>query len=193
MPLQLIRRGGSANYYLRGTIRGQSVFETTGTDNLEAAEAIKIKREAQLLDQSIFGSGATVTFAEAAVSYLDDGGEARFLGRYDENGEKWTLLIGHFGNTPIGKINQPEVDSAARKICPNAGPATRKRHIYVPLCAVLNHAARKGWCPRPMIVHPRVKEAQTRWASPEYLGRLVAVCAPPLRRLVVLMAYTGVR
>ena len=42
------------------------VFETTRTDDRATAEAIKAKRENELLERSVFGSGATVSFLEAA-------------------------------------------------------------------------------------------------------------------------------
>lgn len=193
MPLKLVRRGKSPNYYLRGTVRGISVFETTGTNDLKAAEAIRIKREHDVLDRSIFGVAATATFAEAAVSYLEEGGEPRFLGAYDEETGEWSLLIGHFGNTVVGKIKQADVDIAALAIYPNAQAATRKRQVYVPVSAVLRHAARKGWCPLPSFKHPRVKRSVTKWSTPERLGQLLPHCPPKLRRLVVFLTYTGAR
>jgi integrase len=193
MPLKLVRRGRSPNYYLRGTVRGISVFETAGTDDRKAAEAIRIKREGELLNRSIFGAEATVTFAEAAVSYLEEGGEARFLGQYDEKVGEWSLLIGHFGSTIVGKIKQAEVDTAAMAIYPDAQAATRKRQVYVPVSAVLRHAARKGWCAMPSFRHPKVKQPVTKWSTPERLGKLLDHCSPKLRRLVVFLTYTGAR
>lgn len=194
MPLKLVRYSErSPHWYIRGTVRGEDFFETTGTDNRGAAEAILIKRQSQILDRSIFGPSATVTFAEAALSYIEEGGEKRFIGRFDERANKWTLLIGHFGTTPIASIGQAEVDSAAARICPTAGPATRKRQIYVPVCAVLNHAAKKKWASRPAIVHPRVKQLPAQWAKPEWVAKLLPCCAPHLRRFVVISVYAGAR
>ena len=194
MPLKLVRRRRSPNYYLRGTVRGQSIFEATGTNDPLAADVIRIKRENELLQRSVFGPAATVTFAEAAVSYLGDGGgEARFLGKYDEETKEWTLLIGHFGNTPIAKIGQAEVDAASAQLYPDAKAATRKRQVYIPMSAVLRHAARKGWCATPMLQHPRVKQPVTRWSTPERLDKLLPHCTPKLRRLVVFLTYTGAR
>jgi hypothetical protein len=95
MALKLLLRNGI--YYVRGTVRGTSVYETTGTSDENAAEEIRIKREAQLLEDSIHGRKATVSFAEAASSYLDSGGSPRFLGEYDERTKRWSGLIGHFG------------------------------------------------------------------------------------------------
>ena len=37
------------------------VFESTGADNKKAVEAIRIKREARLLDDSVYGKKASVT------------------------------------------------------------------------------------------------------------------------------------
>lgn len=194
MPLKLVKYPQrSPLWYLRGTIRGQTVFETTGTDDRAAAEILRIKRESELLERSVLGPLATVTFAEAALSYLESGGEARFLGRYDDKKGEWTLLLGHFGTTPLRQISQTEVDDAAFKLLPKAGPATRKRHVYGPVCAVLNHAAKRRWCNPPVIEHPKVPLAQTRYSTPERLAKLLPHCRSNLRRLVVTMVYTGAR
>ena len=106
---------------------------------------------------------------------------------------EWTLLIGYFGNTTVGKINQAEVDAAALALYPKGKPATRKRHVYAPMSAVLRHAARKGWCSVPTFHHPKVKPPVTKWSTPERLERLLPYCTPKLRRLVVFLTYTGAR
>jgi integrase len=193
MPLKLVRRKGSPQWYIRGSVRGQAAFETTGTDDRAAAEAIRIKRESQLLDRSVFGSGASLTFLEAAVSYIAEGGESRFLGREDPETGEWSLLIGRFMRRALGGIGQAEIDDAALALYPNAKPATRKRCVYVPMCSVLNHAARKGWIARPMISHPKVKSPVTVWSTPERLTKLLPHLKPRERRLVLFMAYTGAR
>lgn len=194
MPLKLKRYPKrSPHWYLRGTVRSQNVYETTGTDDAKAADDIRIKRENGILERSIFGPGADLTFAEAAVSYLEAGGEARYLGAFHQKTGKWTLLIGHFGSVQIVTIGQSEADAAAKKLLPMAGNATRKRQIYIPLCAVLNHAQRKGWGKAPKITHPKVREPVTKWATPDWMGKLLPHCAPRLRRLVLSLAYTGAR
>ena len=53
MPLKVVRHSKSSNLYLRGTVRGIQVYETTGTDREELAEEIRIKREVELLYQVI--------------------------------------------------------------------------------------------------------------------------------------------
>lgn len=194
MPLKLKRYAARGpNWYLRGTIRGIRVFETTGTDDRKAADAIRIGRESAILQRTVFGPGASVTFAEAAASYLEQGGEARFLGREDPVTGKWSGLIGHFLTTPLADIGQAEADEAAGKIYAGTSAATRKRQAYAPLIAVLNHAAAREWLKPPRIRAPKVKERSVEWASPDYVKALLPHCAPRLRRFVVLIVYTGAR
>ena len=183
----------SEHWYIRGTVRGQNIFETTGTDDRAAAEACRIKREKELLDRSVFGAGATIGFHEAASSYLAAGGESRFLGFEDSATGKWSLLIGHFGGKPVASIGQPEADAAAIKLYPNAGNATRKRHVYVPLCAVLNHAAEKWELRLRKVRHPQVKTPPVEWAPPENVRKLLPMCSPQMRRFVMVIVYTGAR
>lgn len=194
MPLKLKRYAARGpNWYLRGTVRGIHIFETTGTNDRQAAEALRIKREAAILNRSVFGAGPTVTFAEAALSYLDQGGEARFLGSEDPKTGKWSGLIGHFMSTPISAIGQQEADEAAGKLYPGTAAATRKRQAYSPLIAVLKHAGKRKWLNPPIIEAPKVKETQPEWATPGYVSKLLPHCTPRLRRFVVLIVYTGAR
>jgi hypothetical protein len=96
MSLRLIRRPKSPNWVMRGTIRGIRIEESTGTGNRKLAEEIRAKREAELLAQSVYGRGATATFAEAALSYLENSGNKRFLAK----------VLRYFGTTPLAKIDQ---------------------------------------------------------------------------------------
>lgn len=173
----------SASFYIRGTVRGQAVFETTGTDDRDAADALRIKREAELLQRSVFGPGASVTFLEAAVSYLEAGGEKRFIPK----------LVDELGKLHLSQINQEVADNVARKLYPNAGPATRKRHAYVPLCAVLHHASRRQWCSVPSITHPSVPLPETKWSTVDRVNKLLPHCRPQLRRFILMSVYTGAR
>lgn len=189
MPLKLKRyKSRGSNWYLRGTVRGQVVFETTGTDNAKAAEAIRIKREAALLERSVFGRGATLTFLEAAVDYLDDGGEPQFLGTLDEETGEWNGLIGRFARTPIDRIDQAEIDLAARELYPSAKPATRKRQVHVPVSAVLKHSGRDF-----RIRHPKVKRAELKFSTPTRLEKLLPACSEDLRRAILFLVYEGPR
>lgn len=189
MALTIVRRPKSPNWIIRGTVRGIRIEETTGTSNKEAAEALRIQRENELLTESIYGKKATVTFAVAALDYVEhggrngDGGETRFL----------QPLVDHFSTALLRDIEQDAIDVAAKKLFPKAGPATRNRQVYGPMAAILRHAARKGWCPVPTLKRPGQPPGKLRWLRPTEAERLIAACAHHLRPLVVFMIYTGAR
>ena len=100
MPIRLVRRTKSPNWIIRGTLRGIRIEESTGTDSKKVAEEIRAKREAEILAQSVYGRRATATFAQAALSYLENGGNKRFLDK----------VISYFGTTALAKIGQDAID-----------------------------------------------------------------------------------
>lgn len=194
MPLKLFRREGTPNIYLRGSVRGQRVFETTGTDDEEAAEAIRIQREGELLQRSVFGASACVTFGQAVISYLTAGGENRFLGTFNAKERKGTLIVGELADDQLSAIDQERVDQVAAKLYPNCGAATLVRQVYSPIAAVLNHAARKKWCARPMISRPRIPKTETTYSTPTRFEQLLPHCMSRNMRLFVhALVYTGER
>lgn len=183
MPLELLKRHGSRNWYMRGTVRGIPVDRSTKTDNRDAADAIRIKEENRLLDRSVHGERATVTFLEAAVLYMRSGGERRFL----------QPLIDHFAGRRIAEIEQGDADAAARALYPGRSPATLNRHVYTPISAVLAFAARRNWCEARRFDRPKQPKGRVRWITPAEADRLVECGAKHLRPLVTFLLATGAR
>lgn len=183
--LKLTKRHGSPNYYLRGTIRGISVDESTGIDtgNTKAANEYKAKREAELLEESIHGKRAVATFSQAALSYIEAGGETKFL----------EPIITHFGTMKLSAIGQHEIDTAARKLYPKHATSTMNRQAYTPISAVLRHAAKRGWCSQLMLERPDDPPPRVRWLTTEEANRLIDECSSWLRPLVIFLLYTGAR
>ena len=72
MSLKISRRHGTAVWYIRGTVRGVSVDESTKVTDKEQAEAIRAKREWEIITRQIGGARVTATFLEAAVSYMEN-------------------------------------------------------------------------------------------------------------------------
>lgn len=173
----------SLNWYMRGTVRGKRIYESTKTDNEKLAEEIRANREVELLTESVYGAAATATFAHAALSYIEQGGSKRHL--HD--------IIEYFAKTNLAKINQDAIDRGARKLYPDVSVATRVRQFYVPVSAVLNHAAKRGWCPKLIIQHQKLPKGRVRWLKPAEANRLVASCADHLKPLVTFLIYVGAR
>jgi integrase len=183
MPLKLIRRPRSPFWYIRGSIRGVNVIESTGLVDETAAQDVLTLRAAEILQESIHGPSVVRSFADAAHSYMAAGGERTHL----------NPIIAHFGLRKLSAIGQDEIDAAAAKLKPHAGPATRNRHVYTPISAVLHHAAGKRWCAEPVIARPKEPKGRVRWISFDEAELLIGAAAPHIRPLVIFLLSTGAR
>lgn len=183
MPLRVVKgRHGSTSLYIRGSVRGIRVDASARTSDPQAAEDLRIKMEGELLKRSIHGDSATRTFAEAVVSYLEEG-----------SGRVSPALIKRLGPKLLAHIGQAEIDEAAKRLLPRASNSTRNRQVYTPISAVLHHAARKGWCAKPVIARPKQPEGRVRWVTYEEADRLIAAASPHLAPLVTFLFATGAR
>lgn len=193
MALKLVRRKDSPNWWVRGTIRGISVYESTGTPDPEAAEVILTIRGKEALDESIFGKKITVTFDQAAESYLTTGGSPRFL----------LALRKHFGTSQLRKIRQNDLDAAALRLYPDASPETRNRQCHTPFIAVWNHAVGNDWADIRQWRRPRkpkgttrrrlVKRSGTVPVSYERAAEFIAAMSPAPAMVMTVLFYTGMR
>lgn len=184
MPLKLIdpRPGKSPNYTIRGTHYGISVNQTAGTPIRTKARSVLKRIEAEI-ERGAFSIPGEPTFAEAALSYIDAGGEERFL----------RPLAVHFGESPLRLIDQAAVDEAALALYPNASPATRNRQVYTPVMAILHRA---GLSPRVKRPKGALGTPRTAWLRPEDFARLESAARgvdPELAVLFTFLAYTGLR
>lgn len=200
MPLKLVapRRGRSPNWRIRGTVRGISVDETTGTSDRDLAEAIRIKREAAILERSIFGERVGRTFAETAIAYVETvqpAGTQRdaVIGRQRKDGSITPNLVDHFGPWRLAQIDQSAVDDIIRRRYPTASSSTIQRQILTPLIAVMRFGARRGWCDPPMLDRPEQPPGRKRWATYDEADRLLLEASPHIRVLIRFLMFTGAR
>jgi integrase len=199
LSLKLTKRKGSDHWYLRGTVRKQPVFESTGTDDKKAAEAIRIKREARLLEDSVYGKESSLTFFEAAVSYMAAGGSPRFLG--EEVDGKWTRLLGHFETRILRTITQDDLNAAADRLYPNTQYDTRNRQCFTPFIAVWNHALpndpRKWKRPKKpkgtTVIRLKPVRAGTKPVAYERAAQFVLAMSPANAMVMTGLFYTGMR
>jgi integrase len=188
MPLRIVARKGNHTLYLRGTVRGQSVYESTGTSDRRLAEELRAHRERELFERAIYGARAVVSFAEAAASYLDAEDRSPATGR------AVARILTHFGTAKLADIDQVAIDRAYRALlAPTAANATRLRMVLTPIKAILEHAARRGWCSRPAFETPQQTKVATHFLRPADATALVQAAAPHLRPLLVFLVGTGCR
>jgi integrase len=183
MSLKLKRRVGRPHWYMFGTVRGISIRESTGVTDAKAAEAIRARREWEIIQRSVFGAESTATFVAAAVSYLEAAGERLYL----------KPIIAKIGSMPLVKIDQAVIEKTARALYPNASPATLNRQAFTPIAAVLNHAAKRGLCAHRVVERPAQPKGRVRWLTFDEAERLLDACAPHIRPLVMFLFGTGAR
>jgi integrase len=186
MPLKKFRRGEF--WYVRGTVKQRPCYEAAGTTDETQAEEYRAKREAELYEAALYGDRAVVSFRAAALSY-------RKAGLHSERTKGYVdALIRHFGVRRIATIKQHAIDQAALRICgPHAKPATRRRTVFTPLVAIMNHGAKRGWCDKPAFDLPRSPKGKTLWLAPSEATILLAEAAPHLRPLLHFILCTGAR
>lgn len=134
MPLKLYKRGEV--HWLRGTIGGKRVHESTNTTDAKLADEWRIKRESELIRRDLYGAQGEATFAEAIVIYIEDGGSPRFL----------TPLLDLLGTRQLAAIDRDAINEAARKLYPNAAWSTINRQVITPISAVVSAGAEAGLC-----------------------------------------------
>ncbi|MCA2012426.1 site-specific integrase [Cereibacter sphaeroides] len=182
MPLKLFKRGQI--YYIRGTVAGCSVYESTQLGDKRAAEIYRARREAEIIERGAFGRAVTLTFAEAALTYMQSGGEARYLGR----------IIEHFGpRFRLADVDNDAVNRAATALYPEAAPATINRQLITPISAVFQLAAEDGKVSARRFRRRKEPSARLRWLTPEEAETLLANCDGRLLPIVAFLIGTGAR
>jgi integrase len=181
MPLKLEKRGKV--YYVTGTIRRQRYRESTFTGSRPHAEAYRLKREREILDAEYHGEARTTLFAQAALLYLEKGGEGRFLAPLIERWGKWRL----------SDITPAAVSAFAREGFSAVAPATVKRQLYTPLNAVMRAAHRAQLGPLAVFEAPKVKRKPVAYADDRWLEQFFEHARFRVAAIVLFMTLTGAR
>jgi integrase len=179
MPFALVppKVGRSPYWRVRGTEYGISIDRSTKVaDKASAAKLLKQWRD-EAKRQHLAPPDETrgVTFAAAAVSYLRAGRSRLFV----------KPLVIHFGETPLAKIGQAEIDAAAEAILPDALPQTRNRSVYTPTLAIMRHAGVVKAIKRPKWTGGR----RLDWLRPDDAFRLLEAAGATDKRLGALLTF----
>lgn len=177
----------SRTWYVRGTVRGIRVYETTGTTEAARAEEYRVRREAQLWDRNVIGESGSHTFGEAVLIYLQIKSPGPSF--------RQTLLrlVDHFERWPVNAITQDAVDRYITTNHSASAPGTIVRAVITPLTTVMRIAAKRGWCERPDFDRPKIPTPKPRWLTHDEADALIEASAPHLRPLVIFLLNTGAR
>lgn len=129
-----------------------------------------------------------IMFSEAADSYVEHGGDSRYLPRIRD----------HFSGRPLVTIFPFDLKQMALTLYPKALNATRNRQAITPARAVILHGYERGWCNLIRIRKLREQPPKRKKpASVTWLHAFTRQCQkdglPHLAALVLFMAQTAAR
>lgn len=184
--LELKERNGK--FYAFGTFNGERIRKSLGTSVEATAKEQLAQFEAKLWKRHSYGDEAVRTFEEAALSYLKQGGEGRYVPK----------VLTHFKGRAVGKITPGEIRKAAIEVYPDAGPSTRNRQFITPARSIINHAHELGWCGAVSVKTFEVpKSRKNKPVDRAWLDTFLAESdrrkLPHLSALVLFMHQTGAR
>lgn len=175
-------------WYAVGTIVGNRIRKSLGTRVEGRALELCADYEAKLWKRSVYGDAAVRTFEEAALSYMDQGGEARYL----------APIIRHFKGRPVGTITPAEIRASAAALYPEAAASTKNRQGIGPARSVVMHAHYLGWCGAIRVKQFEVPKSRKNrpveriWID-AFMREADASKLPHLSALVLFMHQTGTR
>jgi integrase len=184
MPLKLHPPQPPKNpsWRIRGAYLGISVDRSSGTRDRKFAAKLLAKLKDDI-ERGAHAKRGAPTFASAALAYMENGGERRFL----------APLLTHFGETPLDAIDQQAINAAAVALYPARGAATRNRQVYSPVSAVLKAAGLNRALRRPKGARGAMR---LHWLRKDEAFELLAAASaenPRFGALLTFLLYTGCR
>ncbi len=192
MPLKVTTFPNTRMLWLSGTVRGQRIRESTGTDDPRLAEERRAIREAEVYRAGIHGVAGTRPFGEVALHYLkrprsDD--TRRRIGRFLR-----FLAAEGLSGILCGSVTQEVLDLAyERTLRSGSTDSTRLREVLSPVRAILRFGAIRGWCAPPAFEVIRQPRGRMEWFTPSEAGSILACSPPHLAATFAFMFSHGLR
>ncbi len=188
MPLEIEDRDGKGIWYVVGTFDGKRIRRSLKTRDRKTAQEQCAIFEAKLWKRHSYGEEAVRTFEEAALHYMQQGGERRYLSK----------IIRRLKGRTLATLKPGEIRSLATELYPKASGATKNRQVITPAKAVINHAHDLGWC-SPIKIKPfdeakpvAKKPVDRAWLD-AFLKTADAMRLPHLSGIVLFMHDTAAR
>ena len=160
----LLLRGGV--WHLDKVIHGTRVCESTGTSDLEEAEALLMRRLQAARATRLFGAREEHTFREAATKYLEENQHKRSLER---DARALATLDPYIGELPLQRVHHDTLQPFVRaRLVKGISPGTINRDLAV-VRRILNVSARlwrdasdRTWLETPPLIqmqrHPNKRQ-----------------------------------
>lgn len=187
MSLKKFQRGQT--WYIRGSVAGQKVYESSGTSDPEKAQQKLEKLQHDLWQGHIYGDKVVVTFSDAVLSYLESHPDES-----EQDKKNIKRVLDFFHKYKLKDIDQSLLDKSYKAIFnENVKWVTKDRVVLSQLNKILNHANKRGWCDKPNFERDKLSPSKTRWITPDEAETLINVSADHLKPILILMFCTGAR
>lgn len=185
--LHLTQDARSGIYYIRGTVRGIRVRESTGTCDANVADALRVKKENELLQESVHGKKVTATLSECITHYLTVNGENGFT-------KSLIKINADIGDTRCKDVNTTLVHQYALREFPNFSGLSRNCRVVKPIITVMRCAAHAGMCELPVIQLFRGEHKKVTGPGDQWIEEFLERCdRPKWTAWVLLLTTTGCR
>ena len=196
----LIKRAGI--WHIDKQIRGSRLCESTGSSDLNEAEAYLARRIEEIRQARVYGVRPSRTFRQAATKYLQDATESGELRSLNRNAQALKLLDPYIGDLPLQQVHMGTLEGYVRDRR-NQGikTGTLRRDLAV-VRRVLNLASRLWrdghgltWLETPPLIQlPKATDARPPYPLSRDEQKLLFDELPVhLRRMALFKVNTGCR
>ncbi len=163
-----------AHWWVRFSVKGTEIRQSSGTDSKERAEAFEQQLREAIWDEQNLGIGVH-TWEEACERWLKEKAHKRSLER-DRQAFRLLRLTGDISGYSVESLS---------------GVGTRERAT---LRSLLNACVKWNWLDRaPKVEMPHAEKHEPRWITREQFERLAKELPPHARQLARFAVATGMR
>ncbi|TAN51299.1 MAG: site-specific integrase [Methylococcaceae bacterium] len=190
--MSLFKRKDSMFYWIKFTVHGRRIQESTGTDDRKAAQEYHDRRKAELWEQSRLGVKAAYTWQQAVVRYVQ---ETSHKATHHEDVARFRWLDKHLGTVALIEVTRDMLDVLTKaRLADGVSNGTVNRTLAL-VRAVLRKAAHEWeWLDRTPKVRllPEPKR-RIRFLTLDEAEKLLAELPEHLAAMARFSLETGLR
>lgn len=190
--MSLFKRKDSSLWWVKFSVNGRRIQESTGTDDRKQAQEYHDRRKAELWEQSRLGVKAAHTWQEAVVRWLR---ETQHKKSHQDDVQRLRWLDQHLRGVRLSEIDRGKIDAiVTAKAADGAANGTINRHLAL-IRSILRRAMDEWeWLDRvPKVRLLPEPKLRVRYLEQEDFRRLLVELPEHLASLVVFSLETGLR
>lgn len=187
----LFKRTGSDNWYFKFSIKGKTIYRSTGTTDKAKAEQVAAKVHGEAFNQIRLGDKPRYLWQDAVIKSLSESQQKRSI-----ETEKFHLrwLAKHLDGIYIDQIDNNTIESLIEAKLKEAG-TTRTNRMTSVVSAILNKACKRwGWIDKvPHFRKFKENNQRLRWLTHEEVDKLLAELPVHSAAMAKFTLATGLR